>query len=236
MTATQSRGARPAPAPQPRRALVPGPAGPAWSRWVGRFLARVVWDTEVHGRERVPASGPVLFAANHTGFLDGPVLIGIAPRPAHILVKEEMFSGPIGVVLRAAGQIPVDRAGGRSALAAAQGVLARGGAVGIFPEGNRGRGAATSARAGIAWLALHGGAPVVPVAVLGTRRTGESVGHIPGLRRRLVVEFGEPVVIERPAGTSGRAAMAAATETVRVALSGLVEDASARHGIALPED
>ncbi len=234
MTETPARAARSATGPGAPR--VPGPAGPVWGRWVGVLLARVVWNTRVHGRSNVPASGPVLFAANHTGFLDGPILVGAAPRPTHVLVKEEMFAGPLGVVLRGSGQIPVDRSGGRSALLAAQGVLARGGAVGIFPEGNRGRGAATSARAGIAWLALHGGAPVVPVAVLGTRRTGESVEHIPGVRRRLVVEFGEPLVIEQQAGTSGRAAMAAATETVRVALSELVAGAAARHGIALPED
>ncbi|MEK8229083.1 hypothetical protein NKG05_28715 [Oerskovia sp. M15] len=48
-----------------------------------------------------------------------------------------------------------------------------------LPEGNRGRGDATSSRAGAAWLALNARAPVVPVAVLGTRRTGDRLGHIP---------------------------------------------------------
>ena len=124
-----------------------------------------------------------------------------------MLVKSEMFWGPVGSVLRAAGQIPVEHDGGRSALNSALVVLRRGGVVGVFPEGNRGKGDAASARAGIAWLALNGHAPVVPVAVLGTRRTGESVGHVPGLRRRLAIEFGEPLVLERAAGTSGRAAL-----------------------------
>lgn len=215
---------------------VPSPVGPAWSRWIGRFLARGVWATDVVGAHHVPRTGPVLLAANHTGVVDGPMLIGVAPRPTHILVKEEMFHGPVGLVLRSAGQIPVDRQGGRTALTTALGVLRRGGVVGIFPEGNRGRGDATSARAGIAWLALNGQAPVVPVAILGTRRTGESVGHVPGFRRRLVVEFGEPVVVERAPGVSGRAALVAANEAVRVALSDLVTRASARSGLVLPAD
>ncbi|WP_273651171.1 lysophospholipid acyltransferase family protein [Cellulomonas fimi] len=215
---------------------VPSPAGPAWSRWIGWFLARGVWATDVVGAHHVPRTGPVLLAANHTGVVDGPILAGVSPRPTHILVKEEMFHGPVGLVLRAAGQIPVDRQGGRTALTTALGVLRRGGVVGIFPEGNRGRGDATSARAGIAWLALNGQAPVVPVAILGTRRTGESVGHVPGFRRRLVVEFGEPVVVERAPGVSGRAALVAANEAVRVALSDLVTRASARSGLVLPTD
>ncbi|MFD4992106.1 lysophospholipid acyltransferase family protein [Cellulosimicrobium cellulans] len=215
---------------------VPSPAGPAWSRWVGRFLARVVWSTRVLGAENVPAEGPVVLAANHTGVVDGPIVLGVAPRPLHVLVKEEMFVGPVGWVLRAAGQIPVDRSGGRRALATGLGVLRRDGAVGVFPEGNRGRGDATSARAGVAWLALNGGARVVPVAVLGTRRTGEGVNRIPGLRRRLVVRFGEPFAVERAPGVSGKQALEDANERIRTALAELVADTVATTGVALPTD
>jgi 1-acyl-sn-glycerol-3-phosphate acyltransferase len=222
--------------PAPLAPHVPSPAGPAWARWVGRFLARVVWATRVEGAGNVPAHGPVVLAANHTGVVDGPVVLGVAPRPLHVLVKEEMFSGPVGAVLHAAGQIPVDRDGGRRALAAALAVLRRGGAVGVFPEGNRGRGDATSARAGVAWLALHAGAQVVPVAVLGTRRTGEGVNHVPGPRRRLVVRFGEPIVVERAPGTSGKQALEAANERIRTALAQLVADTVASTGVALPLD
>ncbi len=215
---------------------VPGPRGPVWSRWVGRFLARVVWNTDVVGAEHVPATGPVLLAANHTGFMDGPVVMGVAPRPVHMMVKASMFDGALGVILRAAGQIPVDQENPRAALTAAVAVLRRSGGVGIFPEGNRGRGDLAGARAGVAWLALASGAPVVPVAVLGTRRTGEKVSAIPGLRRRLVVQFGPPVVISRAPGTSGKAALEQGNEQVRQALVAVVADAVGRSGITLPVD
>lgn len=209
---------------------------PAWARGIGRFLAHGLWDARVVGAERAPTSGPVLFAANHTSVVDGPLLAGVTPRRVHILVKEEMFTGPFRGILTAAGQIPVDRSGGRAALTTALEVLQRGDAVGVFPEGNRGRGDAASARAGVAWLAVNGHAPVVPVAILGTRRTGESVGHIPGPRRRLHVEIGEPVVLEPVEGQSRREAVAAGTESVRLALSALVASVAARTGVALPTD
>lgn len=214
-------------------AAVPGVWGPRWGRWVGRFLARVVWDTRVVGMERLPRHGPVVLTANHISVIDGPILHGVVRRGSHLLVKQEMFHGVVGLILRGAGQIPVDRSAGRSALQAALGVLRRGGVVGIFPEGNRGRGDVSEARAGAAWLAVTAGATVVPVAILGTRRTGEGVGHVPGPRRRLVVELGEPLDVSAH-GASGRVAVARAAEQIREALAEHVDDAARRHGLALP--
>ncbi len=217
----------------PRRSD-PGPAGALWSLRVFGPLLRLVWDVRVVGAGRVPATGPVLLAGNHLGVLDGPLLHAAAPRPSHLLVKEEMFRGVLGLVLRTAGQLPVDRESGRSGLESARAVLRRGGVVGIFPEGNRGRGDAASVRAGVGWLAVHADAPVVPVALLGTRRTGESVGRLPGLRRRLVVEFGEPV-LPQPAASS-RESVRLTAEAVGLALVAHVSAAADRHGVTLPAD
>lgn len=214
---------------------VPRAIGPGWGRWLGRFVARVIWNTRVVGRENVPRTGPVIIAANHAGWADGPLMIGCTPRGTHIMVKVEMFASAIGWLFRATGQISVDRRNGRPALVQALGVLKRGGVVGIFPEGSRGRGDASSARAGVAWLAVNAGAPVVPVAMLGTRRTGERVGRIPGFRRRLLVEYGAPVTVDL-AGLSGREAVGKAAEVIRDALATHVREVSERTGIPLPDD
>ncbi|GAA2249083.1 lysophospholipid acyltransferase family protein [Rarobacter faecitabidus] len=222
--------------PKRGRSGIPGHWGPRWSAKVGWFLARVVWRTRVLGRANVPATGPVIIAGNHTGVVDGPVLLGVSPRRLHIMVKEEMFRGAVGAILRAAGQIPVDRASGRAALATARAILARGDCVGIFPEGSRGGGGVDEVHGGVAWLALNSAAVVVPAAVLGTRRSGESVSKVPGFRRCLVVEFGNPVRVERLPGESGRAALVRAGEVIRVALADTVAGAAAKHGIALPRD
>lgn len=210
---------------------------PRWARPIGRFLLHGVWRTDVHGAQHVPAEGPVVVVANHTGLMDGPLLVGAVPRPMAVLVRRGMFVGPLGWLLRASGQIPVDDAdGGRSALAAARAALRAGGVVGIFPEGSRGRGDASDARAGAAWLALGTRAPVVPAAVLGTRRTGESVHRPPGLWRRLAIEFAPPLHLERAPGTSGRESLAAANEQIRAGLAAVVASAADRTGIALPTD
>lgn len=204
---------------------------------VGRVLFAVSYRVTVVGRSRVPRQGPVLFVGNHVGVLDGPLLPAVAPRPTCVLVKREMFRGPLGAFLTFIGHIPVTRgAGDRTALNAAVGALRAGGAVGIFPEGTRGRGDVSTVQQGAAWIAQQGGARIVPVALLGTRASGASVGSLPRWRSRLVVEFGEPIDLAADPSLTGRQRLVAATAQVRDALAGHVRDAQHRHQVFLPDD
>ena len=208
---------------------------------VGRVLFGSLYRVRVVGRSRVPRTGPVVFVANHVGFLDGPMLPALAPRPTSVLVKREMFKGLLGWFLTWIGHIPVTRnAGDRRALTAAVAVLRAGGAIGIFPEGTRGRGDVAAVQQGAAWLAQQGGARVVPVAFLGTRATGASKGSLPRLWSRMVVEFGAPMdLVGDPsltAATTGRQRLAAATDLVRTSLATHVRESQERHRVFLPED
>lgn len=210
---------------------------PLWGPAAAALLFRGLWRARMHDVHLVPDNGPVLLASNHLGLLDGPLLVATAPRFTVCLVKQELFDGAAGVVLRAARQIPVDRRrGDRVALGQALDVLAAGGVVGVFPEGTRGRGDAGELRQGLAWLALRSGAPVVPVACLGTRRTGESKGHLPRIGRRVDVVFGRPLDLRPRSGVPGRVALAEATAVLRDTMAAHVELAVARTGQPLPEE
>ncbi|MFV0254112.1 MAG: lysophospholipid acyltransferase family protein [Beutenbergiaceae bacterium] len=209
--------------------------GPTWSRRVGWFLARVIWNTKIIGAQNVPATGRLLFAANHTGIIDGPLLHGCIPRNSHFIIKEEAFTGVIGILMRGAGQIPVDRGTGRAALTTALALLNEDRAVGVFPEGTRGRGDVSSAKAGIAWLAARSGAQVLPVAILGTRRPGDKRGYIPRFRARLHLVFGEPFQPVPGDAETGRAAVSAASERVQQAMIDHVNAAIALTGVELPD-
>lgn len=206
----------------------------AWSRPVGWILDHLVYRTTVTGRTNVPTGGPVIFAGNHISFLDGPVMFGAAPRPMHILVKQEMFKGFLGRVLTASGQLPVDRRGDRAALQRCKEVLDAGRCVGILPEGTRGSGAAADINGGVAWLALNSGAPVVPVAILGTRQGDEHLDFVPRPGRRFHVSFGSALTLARRAGETGRASMDRAAQDIRAALAGHVQDTIQLSGQTLP--
>ncbi|WP_344493429.1 lysophospholipid acyltransferase family protein [Streptomyces enissocaesilis] len=187
----------------------------------GLFKPRVL------GAWRVPASGPVILAVNHSHMIDGPMLMGTAPRPVHFLIKKEAFVGPLDPFLRGTGQLKVDRAtADRTAISNALGVLANGGVLGIFPEGTRGEGDFASLRAGLAYFAVRGGAPVVPVAVLGsTDRRGRLIPGLPPLRGRVDVVFGDPFEAGDGSGRRTRQALDEATVRIQERLTAHLESA-----------
>jgi 1-acyl-sn-glycerol-3-phosphate acyltransferase len=185
-----------------------------------------LWRPRVLGAWRVPSTGPVILAGNHSHNVDGPMLIGTCPRPVHFLVKKEAFVGPLDPFLRGIGQLPVDRGSAdRTAVTAALGVLERGGVLGIFPEGTRGEGDFAELRSGLAYFAVRSGAQVVPVAVLGSARPGRMISALPPLRSRIDVVFGDPFEAGDGSGRRTRTALDAATVRIQERLTTHLADA-----------
>src|SRR3712207_6722168 len=123
------------------------------------------------GREHVPAEGPCIIAANHRSFLDPFVIGTMTRRPVYFVAKQELFRNRLQAwFLNSLGAFPIDRGNADAdAMSTAREILERGDCVVIFPEGTRIRpGALGRPKRGVGRLALETGAPVVPVAVIGT--------------------------------------------------------------------
>jgi 1-acyl-sn-glycerol-3-phosphate acyltransferase len=204
-------------------------------RPVAQALLRRWYDLELYGAERVPTTGPLVMAANHVGWIDGPLLAICSPRPVHALTKQEMFSHGLGGFLHASGQIPLDRFHvDVAAIRIAGRTLEEGHAVGVFPEGTRGAGDMTSPRAGAAYLALVSGAPVIPVSFLGTRMPGGSDGSIPPRGSRIAMTFGEPVRLASQPWPRTQQQVADAAHVVTTAILQTIREAQERTGMTLP--
>jgi len=162
-------------------------------RSVAARLLGARWSVAVHHADRVPAVGGVILASNHVGIVDGPLLATFSPRPVHALTKQEMFEGRLGGLLRASGQVPLDRFhADPGAIRSCLRVVRDGGVVGIFPEGTRGDGELHRFHHGAAYLALVTGAPVVPVTLLGTRPSGGGRNALPLRSDGVDIVFGRP--------------------------------------------
>ena len=129
------------------------------------------WRLSRIGREHIPATGPFIIAANHRSFLDPFVIAVMARRPIYFMTKKEAFiNRPAAWLLSSLGAYPIDREGGdQEAMDTTKAILARGDGVLIFPEGTRTRpGPLGRPKRGVGRLALETGAPVVPVAIIGS--------------------------------------------------------------------
>jgi 1-acyl-sn-glycerol-3-phosphate acyltransferase len=189
------------------------------ARRLAQYLLRLTFRLRVRGIEHVPASGPVLLAGNHTGFLDGPIVMIMLPRPSAILIKSEIYRPPLSRVLDFARQIPIHRGTpDRTALQAGLDVLADGGALGVFPEGTRGSGSLATIQHGIGYLALHGGCPVVPVVCHGTAQALPKGKKLPRWRAPIEIVFGPAFTVDVPGDPRRRSTIAAAAEQVRLGL------------------
>lgn len=167
-----------------------------WLIFRGMFATYFRW--RILNRERVPAAGPVILAANHASFLDPPLVGAALPRALNYLARDTLFSVPVvGGLLRLWEVVPVDRDGGGAA--GLKGIfdrLLRGGAILLFPEGTRTHdGGLQPARSGIGFVVIKSSAPVIPVRIFGTY---EAYGrHIRFPRpRRVTVKFGAPLNFE----------------------------------------
>ncbi len=173
----------------------------ALKRALGPVL-RYFYRIRVEGLANVPALGPAILASNHVSFCDSIFLPLVLARRITFVAKAEYFDDPrTAWFFRAVGQIPISREGGSAserALGAARQVLERGELFGIYPEGTRSPdGRLYKGHTGVARLALQTGAPVLAVAMIGTREVQQIGQAVPNLFRTVTVRISAPMDFAR---------------------------------------
>jgi 1-acyl-sn-glycerol-3-phosphate acyltransferase len=139
----------------------------------------------------------VILAPNHFSFLDHFFLGTALRRKVHFMAKSQLFKLPMQVVFTHGGVFPVRRGyADEEAFITANIILARGDTIAMYAEGGRSRTGELSdkPRRGIGKLALQSGAPIVPVAIVGS-------SHVRNWKRlqfpKVRVTYGEPFAYDR---------------------------------------
>ena len=211
------------------------------SRFLGHLARRLVRrlirlyypKIEISGGAHVPRSGPVLLAANHANSLIDPVIVGIAAnRSVRFFAKAPLFDTPIlGRLMRALGMLPAFRAQDDGAqvrrnlesLNVGAQALARGAAVGIFPEGKSHDSIKLeqirSGASRMAVQAVQAGAKELKLVPIGINYQRKQL-----FRSAIWVRVGRPITVARFMAEHGdeRKAMRALTEEIESRLKHVV--------------
>lgn len=171
-------------------------------RFAVRPLLRIFFRIQLQGLENIPQQGGAILASNHLSVSDSVFFPGVIERPVIFLAKDDYFNGTglkgrfIAWFFRNINQLPMDRSGGKgsaASLASANRALAEGQLLGIYPEGTRSPdGRLYRAKLGVAKLALESGAPVIPVAMIGTDKV-QPIGRTIPRPGRIGIKVGEPL-------------------------------------------
>ena len=167
--------------------------------WFTTGLAAVAcfifYPCRVYGRDNIPKKGGCIYASNHESNVDPVLLPVVSPRRMRFMAKEELFRNPVlGWMIRTGGGFPIRRSSAdRGALNEFIHQLELGYPVLIFPQGTRG---GTRIQAGVGFLAVTSGVPVVPVYIEGTAKVLPKGAKFPK-RTSVSVTFGKPFTLPK---------------------------------------
>ena len=166
---------------------------------VSRAVYRDWFRVRMRGLEHVPAEGPALVVANHSGVLPLDAIMlqsGLYDEhPAHrnlrLLGADLVYAIPgLASLARKSGHT-------RACPAEAARLLAAGELVGVFPEGFKGIGKPFSeryqlqrfGRNGFAATAIRAGVPIIPCAIVGAEEIYPMIGNAGSLARILGLPY-----------------------------------------------
>jgi 1-acyl-sn-glycerol-3-phosphate acyltransferase len=135
-----------------------------------RLNLRLFFNFKVSGLENLPRNKRLIFAGNHTSLIDGVSLLAAYPGRVYFLAAESLFKEKFwGWCAKRLGYIAIKRGGlNKEAIKQAIGLLQRGFALGIFPEGKITEdGNLDEGKAGTALIAQLSGARIIPFAIEG---------------------------------------------------------------------
>jgi 1-acyl-sn-glycerol-3-phosphate acyltransferase len=160
-------------------------------------LFKILFRLEIRGKENLPQGGAIL-VSNHKSYLD-PIVLGLATkRPISFMAKVELFKYPFfSSLIKAFYAFPVRREeADKKALKEGVKRIKSGFLLGIFPEGTRVRSEEIGDfKPGLAFFYRLTKAPIVPAAVIGTRKVLMRKGILPYLGKIKVV-IGKPLRFE----------------------------------------
>jgi 1-acyl-sn-glycerol-3-phosphate acyltransferase len=165
--------------------------------WASSIYFCIFHRMRVHGLDNAPPQGSFILAVNHASFYDPAALVCRFPRPVHFFARKSLFRGLFGKMIASLNAIPVDRDGDGdvSAIKRVLGLLRKGEALLLFPEGTRTYdGSLQQPQRGIGMLACRAGVPVLPARIFGSYEGLGRHRKWPKFGQRISIVYGELIL------------------------------------------
>lgn len=164
-------------------------------RYTVFLFFRLLFRLEVKNIHNIPERGGVIIAANHTSYLDPPLMVGALKRRPTFIARAGLFKIPVLGSIIKAYSIGVNREGPTpSTFKRAIKILKKNGLLVIFPEGGRSQdGRLMALKRGVGLMASLTGVPVVPAYIRGAHKV-LPVGAILPRPHKIKIIFGKPVI------------------------------------------
>lgn len=152
-------------------------------------IFKAIYKPTIIGENHIPKTGRIILAGNHTNYFDC-ILVGCATeRCVHYLAKDELMKGPLKVIFKNMGIIPVNRrTKDKAALDTAISYLNDEKLIGIFPEGtiNRTEDIIMPFRFGAVKMASETATPIIPFVI---------TGKYEPFKKNIKIQFMEPITV-----------------------------------------
>ena len=152
-------------------------------------IFKAIYKPTIIGKRHIPQIGRIILAGNHTNYFDC-ILVGCATeRCVHYLAKDELMKGPLKIIFKNMGIIPVNRrTKDKAALATAVEYLNDEKLIGIFPEGtiNRTEEVIMPFKYGAVKMARDTRSQIIPFVITGKYKPFE---------RNIKIQFMEPITV-----------------------------------------
>lgn len=161
---------------------------------VAKGFLKLFFGLKATGQEHF-MKGPALICANHSSYLDPPIIACASPQEIHFLARDSLFKQPLfGWFIRQLNSHPVKPSNADvSAFKTVLSCLKRGEKVLIFPEGGRSLdGEIGPLKEGAAMLSIQGDAPIIPAYIEGAFQAWGR-GKKPKLFNKVSASFGPPI-------------------------------------------
>jgi cytidylate kinase len=161
-------------------------------QWMARWLARLLFGLRVVRKDPLHYGEHHIFASNHRSNIDPPLVGSNVRENIHFVAKAALFKIPIlGPFISTLNAFPIQRGRfDRAAMDRCLQILDGRNSVLIFPEGGRVLGDVLGrSKAGVGYLALQSGVPVIPIYIHGSNRLRQALFRSP----RVTVIFGQPI-------------------------------------------